>query len=50
MGIGEDIEEPLYELNLYIAKLREKLWKEDKIKLNGYTFSEWVKEQENKRI
>lgn len=46
MGTWEDIEEDTGELNLYIVELRDKLWREDKIKLQGYTFSEWKKKEE----
>lgn len=29
--------------NFFIYRLRDKLWKEDKIRINGYTHSEWKK-------
>lgn len=31
-----------YNLNSYINELRIKLWKEGKIKLEGYSYLEWV--------
>jgi hypothetical protein len=41
MGTGKDID--IDDENFFIRQLRDKLWKEDKIKINGYTYSEWKK-------
>ena len=48
MGTWEGIDNPICELNSYIVELKDRLWKENKIKLQGYTFSEWKKEQESR--
>ncbi len=42
MGTGKN-------LDSYIHELREKLWKEDKIRIGGYTYSEWKRERENSK-
>ena len=53
MGTWEDIDDHKYttflrEVDLEIHSLRDKLWKEDKIRIDGYTYSEWKKEQESR--
>lgn len=51
MSIRDNINSQIYnsalqELNLTISELRTKLWKEDKIKIDGYTYSEWKRSKE----
>ena len=41
MGTWEDIETD-------ISTLRDKLWKEDKIRIEGHTYSEWKEEQKRR--
>lgn len=42
MGTGENLKDKeVKSLNLWANELRQKLWKENKIRLNGYTYSEW---------
>ena len=40
--------ENLVDFNSYISELRHKLWKEDRIRISGYTYSEWKREQESR--
>lgn len=40
MGIRED----LTDKEKYISELRRKLWKNNKIKIEGVTYDEWKKE------
>ena len=49
MDTWKDINLEEYD-SLSISELRTKLWKENKIKLEGYTYSEWVEKQEAKVI
>ena len=50
MGIREDLNNhDNRELLDYEAALRDKLWKEDKIRIQGYTYSEFKKLQEERR-
>ena len=48
MGIRENISTEVNNLNSYMSYLRDKLWREDKLRINGYTFSEWKEEQERR--
>jgi hypothetical protein len=46
MGIREDLNNQLYNdelkaITTNISELRQKLWKEGKIRLEGLTYSEW---------
>ena len=50
MGTWENIktEGDIIPYSSYEEELRQKLWKENKIRIEGYTFSEWKKEQESR--
>ena len=50
MDIREDLNnhEKFKTLSTFIMELRDKLWREDKIRIEGYTYSEWKKEQESR--
>lgn len=50
MGTWEDIktEDDIISYSSYEEELRQKLWKEDRIRISGYTYSEWKKEQESR--
>lgn len=46
MDIGQDIEDQLFtaqvrSTEIEMSALRDKLWREGKIRIEGYTYSEW---------
>lgn len=40
-NIEEEFTEEIEDLTSYISSLRIKLWKEGKIRIDNYTYSEW---------
>lgn len=48
MSTWEDLDSQELYKEESIFTLRDKLWKENKIKIQGYTYSEWQKEQEQR--
>ena len=49
MGIREDLDNQLYNaelraITINISELRRKLWKDNKIRIEGVTYDEWKRE------